>query len=88
MLVDVSCLSAGVFTLSKKKLHCSTIFYKVISFTAEAAELRPNNAKQRLNQSNFYSFEQEVSSLPSYFLLTRKKKVILTLLIHNIPHSY
>ena len=87
----MSCVSTGVFHLVWKKLSCcSTLFYKIISFTASILDSpwwnNSSNSLQELNRSKFYSFEQEVSSLSSYLLPTNKKKSYL--LIHNISHAY
>ena len=94
-----SCVSTGVYTLSKKKLSCcSTEFYKIISFTAGILDSpswnNTSNVWQESNQSDFYSLEQKVFSLSSY-LLTDKKKSYLPYdipqyyyNIHNIPHAY
>ena len=95
----ISCVSTGGFTLSNKKLLCcSTVFHKIVSSLQQRQKSlgildspywkNSSNGEQELNHSDFYSLEQEVSSLSSYLLPTHKKKIILTLLIHNIPHSY
>ena len=87
----MSCVSTRVFHLVWKKLSCSsTLFYKIISFTAGILDSPPSNSSsnslQELNRSEFYSFEQEVSSLSSCLLPTNKKKSYL--LIHKISHAY
>ena len=79
------------FSLSLKKLSCcSTLFYKIISFTAGILDSpwwnNSSNSLQELNRREFYSFEKEVSSLSSYLLRTNRKKSYL--LIHNISHAY
>ena len=79
------------FSLSLEKafllLHT---FKKIISFTAIILDSswwnNSSNSLQELNRSEFYSFEQEVSSLSSYLLPTNRKKSYL--LIHNISHAY
>ena len=86
----MSCVSTGVFHLVWKKLSCcSTLFYKIISFTASILDSpwwnNSSNSLQELNRSEFYSFEREISSLSSYLLPTNKKKYLL---IHNISHAY
>ena len=45
-----------------------------VSSTQNKGFLFFSNAKQELNQSDFYSIEEEVSSLSSYLLPTHKKK--------------
>ena len=87
----MSCISTRVFQLVWKKLSLSsTLFYKIISFTAGILDSplwnSSSNSLQELNRSKFYSFEQEVSSLSSYLQPTNKKKSYL--LIHNISHAY
>ena len=66
----------------KNNLSCySALLYKMISFTAGILDTpwwnNYSNAKLELNRSDFYSFEQEVSSLLSYLLTTHKKKSYL-----------
>ena len=87
----MSCVSTSVFHLVYKKLSdVSTLFYKIISFTAGILDSpwwnSSSNSLQEWNRSKFYSFEQEVSSLSNYLLPTNRKKPYL--LIHNILHAH
>ena len=58
------------------------------SYASRQCFIKVTASKNQINQSDFCSLEQEVSSLLSYLLPTHKKNIILTLLIHNIPHLY
>ena len=96
ILVDVQRLRVSI--LSKKRfLAAPNCFNKINSFTADTAHLRHldspwwsncNNSWQELNQSNFYSSEPEKISSLNLFTTDSHVKIILILLIHNIPHTY
>ena len=91
ILVDVQhlnfmCFINGfIFCLS----CCSTLFFKIISVTAELRRNNLSNAWREVNQSDIYSFEQKNSFFSlKLFTTDTQDMFILTLQIHNIPHDY